>query len=78
MHLRLMSVFGRTYREITKYFKLTAQTYFHRVNDVGKWQDFSSFPSGNGEELSPLILFPIFFPQEREKDLTEDNIFVSD
>lgn len=53
-----MSVF-KTYREIPKYFKLTAQTYFHRINDVGKRQGFSSFPSGNGEELSPLIRFPI-------------------
>jgi len=51
---------------------------FHRINDAAKWQDFSSFPSGTGEELSPLMLFPISFPQERARDLTEDSVFVSD
>lgn len=47
---------------------------------MGKWLGFSFFPSGNGKELSPLILFLFadFFsplPQEREKDLTEDTFF---
>lgn len=50
-----------------KYFKLTAQTYFHRINGVGEGRDFSSFPSGNGEELSPLILFLIFSPRKKKK-----------
>lgn len=69
MHLVFMSDLKR-YREISKYFKLTAQTYFHRINDAAKWRDFSSFPSGNGEELSPLILFPIFFRSGKKKKIS--------
>lgn len=69
MHLVFMSNLKR-YREISKYFKLTAQTYFHRINDAGKWRDFSSFPSGNGEELSPVILFPFFFSIRKAKEIS--------
>lgn len=71
MHLVFMSDLKR-YREISKYFKLTAQTYFHGINDAAKWRDFSSFPSGNGEELSALILFQIFFSLRKEKKISPE------
>lgn len=75
MHLVFMSVFKRS-REITKYFKLTEQTSFHRINDVGEWQDVSSFTSGNGEELSLQILFPIF-SLRKEKKISLKRMYLS-
>lgn len=76
MHLVFMSVFKR-YRRITKYLRLAAQTCFHWINGVGKQHNLSFFPSGNGEELSPLILFPIFFSLRKEKKIFLKTMYLS-